>query len=442
MTQKKSINIGFRGWMLVIYQFIAFFTYTAFTNYPLNILADLYGGATKISTIYTVCGVIGIIIQLAISGQIRKFNIKIFGAVLGLLTLILGLLIMYLPFSSASIWCVCYGFEVVISTMYATFAVSILVGQWFPRRKGTIMGIATIAFPVANGFIGVFATRVFASGAPEVSKAYMPFFIVFLISWLIGVIFIKDYPEQCGCYRDNDKSLTPEIAKAMMEEEQENKKTTVWKGKHLFTCRDFWFMVVPEGFLLMFSVGMMTQTSAILGQFEEELSFVGGYSGVMVLICIFGCVGSYILGLIDTKIGTRKSMIMASAIMLLAGVLGMIPNAISLLISMICLALFMGASSNYTVSSAAQYWRREDFSSVFAGVNPVANVLAVSGPMLIARLFYSPMGYQAIFMVTAAAGVLSIILMILFKPSHVKELDDKYRKEAGKTLDDALAGRK
>ena len=65
MTQKKSINIGFRGWMLVIYQGIAFLAYTVFSNYPLNILAEFYGGAQKLSTIYTVCTIIGVLLQLA-----------------------------------------------------------------------------------------------------------------------------------------------------------------------------------------------------------------------------------------------------------------------------------------------------------------------------------------------------------------------------------------
>lgn len=39
--QKKSVNFGFRGWMLLVYQFIAYIAMTAYTNYPLNILADV-----------------------------------------------------------------------------------------------------------------------------------------------------------------------------------------------------------------------------------------------------------------------------------------------------------------------------------------------------------------------------------------------------------------
>ena len=51
MNQKKTVNFGFRGWMLIIYQAIAFVTYQVFTNYPLNILADMYGGAQVLSKV-------------------------------------------------------------------------------------------------------------------------------------------------------------------------------------------------------------------------------------------------------------------------------------------------------------------------------------------------------------------------------------------------------
>jgi Sugar phosphate permease len=443
MERKKSINLGFRGWMLVVYQAIAFLAYTVFSNYPLNILADFYGGAQKLSTIYTVCTIIGVLLQLALNRVIGKLkSIKVFGAIFGFLVLALGMCIMLIPFSNANIWCVCYAVENVVGVMYATFAIGILVGQWFPTRKGTIMGIATFAFPIGNGLIGLFAANVFKKGYPDVFGAFLPFFILCTVGWLIGVIFLKDYPEQCGCYRDNNKNMTPEIAKAMMEEEIENKKTSVWKLGATLKCGDFWLITVPLGFLLMFSVGMMTQTASIIGTFEEELAFLGGYQGIMLMICIVGCIGSYIMGVLDTAFGTKKAIIVSVIIMIIAGILGAIPNAIALVASLVCLAVFMGASSNFTVSAAAQYWRREDFGSVFSVVNPIANIFNAVGPMVIARLLYSQMGYQAIFVVTAVAGVISLIFMMLFRPSHVKAVDDRYRELAGKPLDNALEGRK
>lgn len=443
MEQKKSINLGFRGWMLVLYQAIAFVTYQAFTNYPLNILADFYGGKEKVAAIYTICGIVGIIIQLFLAPVIGKMkSLKNFSLILGAGTLILGAGIMFISPANLGLWSVCFGLEIIVSMMYATFTISILVGQWFPTRKGTVMGIATCAFPIANGLLGPFANKAMSAlatgaSAPDTAGAFMPFFIVFVIGWLIGVIFIKDYPEQCGAYRDNDKNMTPEIAQKMMMEEIENRKTTVWKLGKILSCLDFWLITIPMGALLMVAVGMMTQSKSIIDKYESL-----NYSTIMAMIMVFGLIGSYLLGLIDTKIGTKKSMLIAIALMLVAGILGCIDNPTTVMVALICVALFMGSSSNYTVSGAMQYWRREDFPSVFAAVNPVANIICNIGPMVVGILIGSVLNVQAVFIFCLVSGIVAFILLLLFNASRVKAKDDQYRRAAGKPLDDALVGRK
>ena len=75
------------------------------------------------------------------------------------------------------------------------------------------MGIATLAFPLGNGVIGAFAATAFKGGTPHIVQAFLPFLIILIIGWVIGVIFVPDYPEQAGAYRDNDKNMTPEMAK-------------------------------------------------------------------------------------------------------------------------------------------------------------------------------------------------------------------------------------
>ena len=225
----------------------------------------------------------------------------------------------------------------------------------------------------------------------------------------------------------------------------ENKKTTVWKLNHTLTTRDFWFITIPAGALLFFSVGMMTQSNAIIGTMGEAVEKFGGFSGIMLMICIFGIIGSFVLGLLDSALGTKKAMAIACVIMVIAGLLGALssPERAGLMVgALICLALFMGASSNFGVSMAAQYWRREDFSRIFTAASPVGSIISSSGPMIIAMLLYSSFGYQSIFVATVIAGVISLILLFLFSASHVKTVDDKYRAAAGKELDDALVGRK
>ncbi len=442
MQQKKTVNFGFRGWMLIIYQAIAFLTFMAFTNYPMNILADMYGGAQKVSMIYTISIVIGIIAQIIIAKFVGKIkNIKNVSLILGLISLLLALGIVFIPPSSLGLWQLCYGLETFFVVLYSTFTIGVLVGQWFPRRKGTVMGIATFAFPIANGLVGLFAGSVFRGPAPDLFGAFLPFIIVSVVGLAIGAIFITDYPEQCGAYRDNDRSITPEVAKAMMEAEIKAKANSVWTVGKTLKVRDFWFITVPMGFLLFCAVGLMTQTMLILGNFGEELQKVGGFGIVMLGVAVVACLGSWLIGVLDTKLGTKTAIVISVAIMIIGGFVGSVHTLTALLIGMACVAIFMGASSNFTVSAAAQYWRREDFPSVFACVNPIANAIQAVGPVVIAVLA-TTRGYQSAFVAVGIVGVVGMVLILLFSGKHVKIVDDKYRKAAGLVLDDALVGRK
>ena len=235
MEQSKVRGYGIRGWVLIIWIATAFLAYTAIGNYPLNILSDLYGGQQTLSTIYTTASIIGVIVQLIASSFIGKLkSVKKLGCIMGVLSIVCLLGIMFIPgFEPGStlqrVWQVVYALGTVFSVMYGTFALSILVGQWFPTRKGSVMGIATFAFPIGNGVLGAFAGAAFKGGTPHIAQAFAPFLIIFIIGLILGLVFIPDYPEEVGAYRDNNANMTPEMAKAMMEAEIENKKTTVWK---------------------------------------------------------------------------------------------------------------------------------------------------------------------------------------------------------------------
>ena len=444
MGALKNINFGARGWLLLIYQFLAFVSFTVFTNYPMNMLADLYGGADLLPKIYTAGAVVAIIFQLILAQFIGKISIKKFSAVLGLLAMIFTLIISVMnPFHcNLAVWQACYFITCFLVPMWATFSVSTLVGQWFPTKKGSFMGIATIAFPIVNGLMGLFAGLVFGGQMPNPKAGFIPFWIICLIGYILGVAFIKDFPEQHGCYRDNNKDMTPEMANAMLQADIENKKKSVWKVAGNLSSKDFWCITIPCGLMLMFSVGTMTQTSAIIGSYGAEMDKFGGFAGVMLLICIFGIVGSVIIGFLDQAMGTKKAMLIACVIMLLSGIFGAMGNATATVIALVMLALFMGASSNFTVSAAAQYWRREDFTSVFSTLNPIANLLSAVGPTVIAIAMFGFGGAKAVFTVIAVAGVIAIVLMLLFSAKNVKKVDDKRREKAGLALDDALVGRK
>jgi MFS family permease len=358
----------------------------------------------------------------------------------GLATLVAAFAVAALPAGPA--WMVAYFLVNVLSNIYGMFGIGIIIGQWFPTRKGVFMGIATFAFPVCNGLMGPFAGIVFneaylaANHRPNVLGGFLPFLIVGLVGWLIGLIFIKDYPEQVGCFRDNDKSFTKEKADAMLAAEIEAKKTTVWKLGNTLKCGSFWLITIPMGTLLACSVGAMTQTTQIFA----ANGLADKFEMLMGMVMIFALIGSYVLGLIDGKFGTKTAITVSVIVMLLAGIFGTIGGTL-MIPGIILLAIFMGAASNFTVSGAAQYWRREDFSTVFGYVNPIANIIQCAGPMMFAMLI-AMVNVKAPFIVTIVISVISLILVLCFKPANVKACDDKYRAAAGKPLDDALVGRK
>ena len=452
---KLGINFGFRGWMLLIFEVTAFFLFQAFTQFPLNLLADFYGGAQKLSTLYTIGTLVGIVLQLILASRVSKMSsVKPMTMIFGAITLVAAVGTMFVQ--PGAFWLVCYFVVNVFAVMYGMFGIGIIIGQWFPTRKGVFMGIATFAFPLCNGVMGQVPNWVnlgagygaamgnmgphgpdFAAGfqALTVAKGFLPFLLIGLVGWLIGMIFIKDYPEQVGCFRDNDKSFTKEKADAMLAVEIENRKTTVWKVGKTFKCGSFWLITIPMGTLLGCSVGMMTQTNAIIGDGIAGLEF----GAIMGMVMIFALIGSYVLGLIDGKFGTKTAIVVSVIVMLIAGILGAIGGT-ALLPAIILLAIFMGAASNFTVSGAAQYWRREDFSTVFGVVNPIANIIQALGPMMVA--FTIAKSVNTPFMVTAIIAVISLVMILCFKPANVKKTDDKYRAAAGKELDDVLVGRK
>ncbi len=467
MNQKKPIGFGFRGWMLILFQAIAYITFQVFTQYPLNILNGFYGGAQVVSQYYSISAVVGIFIQILLIGPISRLkSIKSLCIILGAVSLVLALGVMLIP--GGTLWVICYCIINVTSVLYATVTLGLLIGQWFPTRKGSVMGIATLAFPIANGLLGPFASSIFgpmaiAQGAVNpyalITKAFLPFFIVSVVGWAIGLIFIKDYPEQVGAFRDNNRNMTPEAANAIMLEEIENKKTSVWTLGRCVKSRDFWFVTISNALLLGTAIGLMSQSQAIINNGGQGMP---PYNTVMILIMIFGMIGSFVLGLIDNRIGTRKAIVISVILMIIAAIFGIIGKGGILMVAMIFVALFMGAASNFGLSSTAQYWRREDFGRVFMLASPIGSLISSIAPVVVARLTHRTildangapqftetgeilqeyLGPQGVFTMVLICGIVCLVCMIFFSPKHIKEQDDKYRAAAGKPLDDALVGRK
>ena len=439
MEQKKSIGFGSRGTLLVIYQFLAFAMYCVINNIGQNLYPALNAGkgwnGTLISAIYTVASIVAILLQFVLgkyvanSGHLKGISITLL-SLAALFTIGMATLQ-----SSEFVWLLMWGLAVFTSVVGATFVVSTMVGQWFPRRKGTVMGIATLAFPIINGIALTIFGNMLGSTKGNQFLCWLPWLIMDVVGILICVFFLKEYPEQCGAYPDNDKNMTPEEAHAMLAAQKKKKKKSVWNIKNTFRTPGFWLITIPQGILLLGSVGAMTQVMSILGVYDGFV--VGGVAPTakgtitLLIFAAIGCFGSWLLGVIDTKFGTRVAIIISSILMVISGILCAFQILPLFFVGFGCLQIFMGASSNFTVSAGAQYWRREDFPSAFSFINPLANLICAFGPFLIAGLRAATGGFTVVWIVIGVLGLVSLICTLIFRPKMIIERDKQYRREAG-----------
>ena len=453
-------GFGWRGWMLMIYQMIAYIGYVAFTSYPVNVLSSQVGGTTVTTFITMVGSLLSFIITYFIVapriGRIR--NQKALSLLFGIISMAVGTLIIVIPADTMRVlWCIVFGCGLLTFPLWANTMTTILIGNWFPRKKGTVMGIVTLSYPLASAiclslFTGAHGAKLAETGSVVKANitAWLPFYIACIVGLIICAVFVKTYPEDCGCFRDNDKSFTKEKADKMLALELENRKKSVWKRSKIWGCAQWWFAIIPTNIIMLTAVAFMVQIVPALISFNDKFTIFAipgfklmsmGFTSVLFMMGIVAMIGSYVLGLLDTKFGTKKAIFITSIIMTICGILGAIDNAWTIFAATMLLGVFMGAGSNFGFSALVRYWRPEDFPAVYTGAPPLNTVMNAVFPYIFAAIGAQALGYHGTFIFVAVLGVISIVLNSLFNPKKLADYDAKLRAEAGLPVDNVLYDR-
>ena len=130
--QKKSIGFGFRGWIVLIYQFLAFVMYVSLNNFGQNVMANVNANvrgwnATLVPTVYTIVCVVSVIIQfifgkrIANSGKVKNLSMILL-TISGVLTIATAL-----NGSNEVLWLITWALATGIAIIAATFMVSTVV---------------------------------------------------------------------------------------------------------------------------------------------------------------------------------------------------------------------------------------------------------------------------------------------------------------------------
>ena len=140
------------------------------------------------------------------------------------------------------------------------------------------------------------------------------------------------------------------MANQMLAAEREAREKSVWKRSKIWGCLDWWLLAIPNSLLLSCAIALMVQIIPVLMGYNEQLSVLAipsfvlmsqGYSAVLFALAVFAIAGSWILGIIDTKYGTRFAVRITAIMMLAAGISALRQRLVSLSPAC-CWVYFMG----------------------------------------------------------------------------------------------------
>lgn len=376
------VAFGKAGWGTIIYCMAMFWFYVGFVNDGSNILAPAVAEHIGVSsgtvlTCNSIAGVIGVILFIIIGRVNSKVGARLSSGICcilaGITYLIVGNspnLAVYTAFMSIVVGCI-------MSAGY--IAGGALVSQWFPKKKGIVMGYTTMGHNLASAFYVPFITVLV--GSFGVCKGVVVPSVLSIILGIFGLAFIRNTPQERHMNPDNvsDEQFKAEYAQDLPEDSDGG-----WTVKKLLSNRSVWMVAITTGFFQICSVGVMSQM--VTRNMELGFSQTAAVSIMTVLACI-GVFGSFIIGMFDDKFGTKKTMIFFGAWYITALICNITETTIGLYLSIFMIGMAIGGSANFTTSLPTSVFGRQGFNKVNSVLFPLQGLItamcfAVNGVVL------------------------------------------------------------
>lgn len=385
-------NFGAKGWGITIACFIFFYFYSfwnAATNTLFGLFNEMYGWQqTDMSYVITIAGWISLIAVVLFGTLGRKIGAKMV-SVIGLAgsAIGFGVLACARTFEVFAAGVVIFNFSMVA---YATIGVGLLGSSWFPRTKGAFMGIATMGMTISSATLNPIILG-FAGTAFGISGFFWAMAAIVAIAAAAVFLFVKNNPEEAGAYPDNDQSVSREELEAEFKASLEYKKTSPWTTARVLKTPQTWLIGLGTGLPMMVGAGTIALLVPTLASYGQDPMF-----GVVLLSSMWpiGLLGHYLIGVLDQKIGTKKTTLVVICVLGIGGLLVKL-GGVSSVVCAVATGMFMfglSGAANVCMSLTASIYGRADFEVAytpiqvifnvlnFAGVSVMSTVSAVAGP--------------------------------------------------------------
>ena len=286
-----------------------------------------------------------------------------------------------------------------------------ICANWFPTKKGIVMGITTIGMNLASALINWILTGL--SGRFQISGALSILGIAIIVLAVLIGLLVKGTPEEAGCYPDND----PEIAAIIKAEEEGVKEMEKVSYAGALKNKYVWIFGLGAGCFGLATVGIMSQ---LVGYFMAARGYeLTGALSMLTIAAVIGMIGSWAWGIVDQKLGTQKACLLFG-IWYFVGIAFLIaPPTPCMYIGLFMLGGAIGGNGNFLPSLAAQAFGRKDFNVSYACMNMINGIIRSCSFFVLAVLRSMTSGYTVPYMVFAVIAVIGGILIVAVKEKKV-----------------------
>ena len=252
---------------------------------------------------------------------------------------------------------------------FGFIATGTLITTWFPRKKGIALGWATMGFPLSTAaFVPVIALMFGRIGIAGATTVWAGILVLFAV---VGFFFIKDKPEQIGCYPDNEPISDDAIKANLQELENYVSPFTV---KRLLRDKDMWLIAVGWGCLWMVTLGIVVQLVPRMMSIGYSQSYA---IALLSAAAVCALPGSLLWGWLDQKFGTRFASICYGAVYILTLIvlIAQTRNTALTFITIALVGLGLGGIKNLITSMVGTVYGRYDFTAANRIIMPITIIV-------------------------------------------------------------------
>ncbi|MCD8217092.1 MAG: MFS transporter [Clostridiales bacterium] len=300
---------------------------------------------------------------------------------------------------------------------YQVATINVLITSWFPRRKGIVLGWSTLGLVLANVFWAPYITNVF--NLIGTKTTFVIVCIVYILMAVLCVVCVKETPEEAGTYPDNDPEGLEDFASVTAMFDSYESPFTIGR-----------LLKMPQTWQMIFGYGLPWLTMiAFVGQIVPRLISCGYdamfASTILMLSSVIGLFGSWFLGVLDDRLGTKKAsviMIVALIVMIIIGLFHA-QSVVAVWISAVLGGIGTGAMANLMPSMIGTIFGRWDFKAANRLIFPLVNLLPSAGMSLVGIILAQGLGYNQLYVVCIVLNIIGLILILTLKDQMIGKKD-------------------